>query len=151
MDGAQAEDWCELADLILIVAREIQFRGYPDGAAVPLTPSEGMVMRHLQVEPDTTFPQLQEATGLQRTNLSTVLRGLEAKGLAERRPRPNDRRANTVHLTERGRANYQSARTEWGSALARAAAGSPGRSELSPAIDLLQRLRHGLVRDRPRR
>ena len=41
----------DLADLILITAREIQFRGYTDPRGIPLSQSEGMVTRHLQADP----------------------------------------------------------------------------------------------------
>ena len=77
---------------MLIISREIQFRGYTDERAVPLSPSEGMVMRYLQNEPDATPSCI----------ASTILRGLENKGLIERRAHPGDGRGVTVHLTERG-------------------------------------------------
>src|SRR2546421_12858433 len=93
--------WADLADLILIIAREIQYHGYRDPAAVPLTQSEGMVMRYLQEHPGAPPSQIATATGLQRTNLSTVLRGLERKGLAERRASADDRRGATIHPTGR--------------------------------------------------
>src|SRR5262245_42582436 len=98
--------WGDLADLALILAREIQLRGYRDPGAVPLTQSEGMVMRYLQDHPGTPPSQLADATGLQRANISAVLRGLERKGLAERRASPDDLRRATIHPTERGRRNY---------------------------------------------
>ncbi|HEX6353266.1 serine hydrolase [Actinophytocola sp.] len=58
------------------------------------------------------------ATGLQRTNLSTTLRGLETKGLIERRTSPDDRRGVTVHVTEHGRTNYHLVRHEWATGVA---------------------------------
>src|SRR5215475_15753702 len=82
------ERWARLADLVLIIAREIQFRGYSDKRAVPLTASEGMVMRYLQSHPVAPPNQIASATGIQRTNLSTLLRGLESKGLLARRSSP---------------------------------------------------------------
>src|SRR5690348_1661982 len=94
--------WADLADQVLILAREIQFLGYRDPQAVPLTQSEGMVMRYLHDHPGTPPSQLADATGLQRTNLSAVLRGLERKGLTERRTSKDDLRRATIHPTERG-------------------------------------------------
>ena len=150
--GSDAEQWSELADLILMVARELQFRPYVSDRALSLTPSEGMVMRHMQVEPETTFPRLIEATGLLRTNLSTVLRGLERKGLIERRVRPEDRRVTTVHRTERGRDNYQIVRAEWGANLAQAATDdSRDAEELSRAVRLLEQLKDGMIAARSSR
>jgi DNA-binding MarR family transcriptional regulator len=54
------------------------------------------------------------ATGLQRTNLSTVLRSLEHKDLIDRRSSPDDGRGVTVGATARGRSNYELVRREWG-------------------------------------
>ncbi|MFI7635485.1 MarR family winged helix-turn-helix transcriptional regulator [Nonomuraea sp. NPDC049400] len=146
--GSEADPrWAELADLALIIAREIQFRGYVDERAVQLSPSEGMVMRHLQSDPAAPPSRIAAATGLQRTNLSTVLRGLEAKGLIERRICPDDRRGVTVHLTERGRTNYAVVRREWAAAVS-AAAGHDTRN-LEAALTLLKTVEAGLVAARP--
>ena len=143
----QAQRWARLADDILVIAREIQFRGYRNADALPLTPSEGMVMRHMQLEPDTTFASLLAAVGLQRTNLSTVLRGLEQKGLIERRVRPDDRRAITIHRTPRGRTNFAIVSAEWATAVSSAAGGEVG--DLDAALTLLETIRQGLVSTRP--
>lgn len=140
--------WAELADLVLIVSREIQFRGYTDERAVPLSPSEGMVMRYLQHEPAAPPSRIATATGLQRTNLSTVLRGLEQKGLIERRADPGDRRGVTVHVTERGRANYALVRREWAAAVS--AAANHDSTHLDAALTLLSAMEAGLAKSRPR-
>ena len=91
--------WAELADLVLIISREIQFRRYADERAVHLSQSEGMVMRYLKSDPAATPSRIAAATGLQRTNLSTVLRGLEEKGFIERHAHSDDGRGVTVHST----------------------------------------------------
>lgn len=140
--------WAELADLILIISREIQFRGYTDERAVPLSPSEGMVMRYLQHEPAAPPSRIATATGLQRTNLSTVLRGLEQKGLIERRADPGDRRGVTVHVTEHGRANYALVRREWAAAVS--AAADHDSAHLDAALTLLGAMETGLAKSRPR-
>lgn len=146
--GNDDEGWSELADLVLIIAREIQFRGYTDERAVRLSQSEGMVMRYLQRDPAAPPSRIAAATGLQRTNLSTVLRGLEHKGLVERRAYPDDARGVTVHLTELGKTNYSLVRREWGTAVS-AAAGGDTRN-LDAALALLAAVEAGLVRTRPR-
>ncbi|MFF4351102.1 MarR family winged helix-turn-helix transcriptional regulator [Streptomyces sp. NPDC001530] len=140
--------WAELADLVLILSREIQFRGYTDERAIPLSPSEGMVMRHLQHEPAAPPSRIATATGLQRTNLSTVLRGLEEKGLVERRADPGDGRGVTVHVTERGRTNYALVRGEWAAAVS--AAADHDARHLDAALTLLAAVETGLARTRPR-
>jgi DNA-binding MarR family transcriptional regulator len=140
--------WAELADLVLIIGREIQFRGYTDEQAIPLSPSEGMVMRHLQHDPAAPPSRIATATGLQRTNLSTVLRGLEQKGLIERRADPGDGRGVTVHTTERGRTNYALVRREW--AMAVSAAVDHDATHLDATLTLLTSMENGLTRARPR-
>jgi DNA-binding MarR family transcriptional regulator len=139
--------WADLADLILIIAREIQFHGYHDPDAVPLTQSEGMVMRYLQEHPGAPPNKIATGTGLQRTNLSTVLRGLERKGLAERRTSPDDLRGATIHPTERGKRNYARVRQEWASVVSDAA--DHDTSSLDTALILLREIQAGLTAARP--
>lgn len=139
--------WADLADLVLIVAREIQFLGYRDPGAVPLTQSEGMVMRYLQDHPGTAPSQLADATGLQRANISAVLRGLERKGLAERRTSPDDLRRAAIHPTEGGRRNYALVRQEWAAAVS--AAADQDATGLDEAIALLRKMSASLTAGRP--
>ena len=127
---------------MLIIAREIQFRGYTDERAVPLSRSEGMVMRYLQDHPAAPPSRIADATGLLRTNLSAVLRGLERKGLIERRASPGV----TVRPTERGKSNYALVRQEWASAVS-AAGGDT--SHLDAALALLRAAEAGLTSARP--
>jgi DNA-binding MarR family transcriptional regulator len=139
--------WADLADLVLVIAREIQFRGYADERAIPLTQSEGMVMRFLLASPDAIPSRIAAATGLQRTNLSTVLRGLERKGLIERHTSRDDAREVTVRPTGRGTSNYALVRQEWAAAVC-AAAGHDA-SGLNAALGLLRVVEAGLVSARP--
>lgn len=140
--------WADLADLILIIAREIQFRGYSDDRALSLTQSEGMVMRHLVAQVSATPSQIAAATGLQRTNVSPVLRDLEGKGLIERHVDPEDRRGVSVHRTRRGADNYALVRKEWGAAVSAAAGGDT--SKLDDALALLRAIETGLTSTRPK-
>ncbi|GAA4636792.1 hypothetical protein GCM10023196_087940 [Actinoallomurus vinaceus] len=139
--------WAELADLVLIIAREIQFRGYADERAVPLSQSEGMVMRYLLGVPAAPSSRIAAATGLQRTNLSAVLRGLEGKGLVERHANPDDGRGVTVQATEHGKNNYALVRREWGTAVSTAADGES--ADLDAALGLLRAVEAGLASARP--
>jgi DNA-binding MarR family transcriptional regulator len=145
--------WADLADLALIISRELQYRGYTDERAIGLTQSEGMVMRHLldtesAAPPSQVAPsQIAAATGLQRTNLSTTLRGLESKGLIERQANPADGRGVTVSPTDLGRANYVRVRREWATAVRQAAADDA--THLEAALSLLTAVKDGLVEARP--
>jgi DNA-binding MarR family transcriptional regulator len=141
--GVTDEQWADFADHVLEIAREIQFRGYASPDAVSLTPSEGTVMRYLFPHPGALPSQVAFATGLQRSNLSTVLRGLEEKGLIERVADPDDGRWVRIHPTAKAIRNYALVRREWGSAVAAAAGGDPVFEE---ALPLLAKVRTGLVR-----
>ena len=141
------ERWADLADLVLIISREIQFRGYTDERALRLSPSEGMVMRYLQQDPAAAPSRIAAATGIQRTNLSATLRGLEHKGLIERRAGAGDGRGVTVHCTELGRSNYVLVRQQWAAAVS-AAAGHDD-SHLDAALALLTAVEKGMTEDRP--
>lgn len=137
------ELWAEFADLVLIISREIQLRGYVAPDALPLSPSEGAVMRHVLRNPDSLPSQVAWATGLQRSNLSAVLHGLEKKGLIERVPHPEDRRAVHLNPTERAVHNYDVVRHEWAAEVAEAA--SEG-ARVEDALPLLKEIADGLIR-----
>jgi DNA-binding MarR family transcriptional regulator len=140
---AAEERWADFADDVLEIAREIQFRGYTSPEAVSLTPSEGTVMRYLFPHPGALPSEVAFATGLQRSNLSAVLRGLEEKGLIERLADPADGRWVRIHPTPRAIRNYALVRREWGSAAAAAAEGDPA---VETTLPLLAKVRAGLVR-----
>lgn len=142
----QGDRWADLADLILTISREIQVRGYAAPEAHSLTTSEAAVMRHLQQEPSTGMTDLINATGLLRTNLSTVLKSLDEKGLIERRVRAENRREITVHRTQRGLRNYEVVRHEWSNLISHAA--RPGDAGIGQALELLSSIRDGLVAER---
>jgi DNA-binding MarR family transcriptional regulator len=99
-------------------------------------------------EPPAPPSRIATATGLQRTNLSTVLRGLEHKGLIERRADPGDGRGVTVHATDHGRANYALVRREWAAAVS--AAAHHDSTHLDATLTLLGTMETGLAKSRPR-
>ncbi len=61
---------------------------------------------------DSTISQLGEGLGMDRTTLSRDLRPLQAQGLIEVRPGP-DQRTRVVSLTEAGRRTFAAARPLW--------------------------------------
>jgi DNA-binding MarR family transcriptional regulator len=69
---------------------------------------EGLHPRHFGVltvvaaHPGLSQQQLHEKTAIDASSMVAVVDELEAKGLAERRPYPGDRRARTVFLTPLG-------------------------------------------------
>jgi DNA-binding MarR family transcriptional regulator len=138
--------WADLADQVLIISREIQFQGYASPEAISLSPSEGIVMRFLHQNPGTSPSRLARATGLQRTNLSTVLRGLEDKGLIARRDSADDGRGVHIHPTPLGTSNFALVRHEWARRVAAAAADDS--ANLDAALTLLAKIAAGMVQRR---
>ncbi|MGW3960989.1 MarR family winged helix-turn-helix transcriptional regulator [Amycolatopsis sp. NPDC005003] len=105
----------DLADLVLNVARLIRLRTPAAPDIVPLTATERQVMRIVDLDPGCAPSRIAERTGLQRPNVSTALRGLEAKGMLTR---SGQGRSVTVHPTELARANLEVLRGAWSELLA---------------------------------
>lgn len=144
----RADAMADLVDLVVNVAREVRHHGARDAAVVRLTSAEGNVMRYVDRHPGASPGVIAEATGLQRSNLSTALRGLEASGLVERRADDVDGRAVHVHPTPKAAENLRRLRREWA---ARVDAALGGEAEhLEGAVALLRALEEGLVAARHR-
>jgi DNA-binding MarR family transcriptional regulator len=60
------------------------------------------VMTIVAAEPGLSQNQLHERTGIDPSSMVAVIDELEAKGLAERRPLPDDRRVRAIYLTDEG-------------------------------------------------
>ena len=89
----------DFADAILELANKLDVR-HPDLRDVlPLTGTEIAVVRAVHRVPGATPSQIAESTRLQRSNVSTALRSLEARGLIAREPAPENARSVTIRLT----------------------------------------------------
>lgn len=79
-----------------------QWRWVNDERLKPLglTQSRWITLYHLKLKDGVLQTQLARCVGVENPTLVRTLDGLEAAGLIERRPCPDDRRAKTVHLTE---------------------------------------------------
>lgn len=71
-------------------------------AGLGLTPGEGRTLSHAFRAGAVRQNVLAERMGVEAMTLSGALDRLEARGLVERRPDPDDRRAKTVHVTPAG-------------------------------------------------
>jgi Transcriptional regulators len=60
------------------------------------------VMTMVAAHPGMSQQQLHEKTAIDPSSMVAVIDELEARGLAERRPDPSDRRTRTIFLTEQG-------------------------------------------------
>lgn len=67
-----------------------------------LHPRDFGVMTMVNAHPGMSQQQLHEKTGIDRSSMVAVIDELEARGLAERRPDPDDRRARAIYLTGEG-------------------------------------------------
>lgn len=94
-----ADALADFADAVLELANKLDVR-HPDLRDVlPLTGTEIAVVRAVHRLPEATPSQIAEATRLQRSNVSTALRSLEARGLLVREPAPGNARFVTIRLT----------------------------------------------------
>jgi MarR family transcriptional regulator, lower aerobic nicotinate degradation pathway regulator len=67
-----------------------------------LHPRDFGVMTMVAAHPGMSQQQLHEKTAIDPSSMVAVIDELEAMGLAERRPHPDDRRVRTIFLTELG-------------------------------------------------
>jgi DNA-binding MarR family transcriptional regulator len=72
-----------------------------------LHPRHFGVMTMLAAHPGMSQHQLHEKTAIDPSSMVAVIDELEARGLAQRRPDPADRRARQVFLTEQGEQTLQ--------------------------------------------
>jgi DNA-binding MarR family transcriptional regulator len=104
------DPFADLAEAILIAARELRIRENDTDSTISLAPSHAQVMSYVDAHPGATPSEAADATGLLRTNLSSAVRELERIGFIEKRPDPNDGRSpqRTSHVSRRdGRAFWQ--------------------------------------------
>ncbi|MCY1693826.1 MarR family winged helix-turn-helix transcriptional regulator [Curtobacterium sp. SL109] len=140
------EALADLADLVLRVSREIDPNGSSALDVVPLTGTEVLVLRWVDMHPGTSPSATAEATALQRSNLSAALRSLVAKGMVDRRVDPRDARLVQLFATEQAAANIRVLRAHWAGKL-RAALGDIADDDLdrvTDAVALLTRFDDGL-------
>lgn len=138
------ETIADLADAVLALAREIEFR-HPNDSVVPLTVNELLALRALDRGGESAPSELAARLGLQRSNLSTALRGLETKGLITRVPGTTDGRGVVVRPTERSAHNLTRLREHWAATLSGAL---PPGADLHDMVGLLHRMSDALVDDR---
>jgi DNA-binding MarR family transcriptional regulator len=75
-----------------------------------LHPRDFGALNVIERDPGLTQHALGEAAGVDPSSMVAALDGLEARGLAERRPHPSDRRKRAVYLTDEGREVVREAR-----------------------------------------
>lgn len=131
----------DLADLVLAVARVITTHAHLDPETVDLTATEINVMRYIDHHQGTSPTAVAAATGLQRSNVSRVLRDLEAMGMVERTADGSDGRQARLRSTARAAANLRRLRANWSRLLG---AADVDRRNLDAALAVLAELEAGL-------
>src|SRR5881396_3575906 len=71
---------------------------------IGLRPAEYSVLVLIADNPGRKQIEIAEVLGIKRANFVTLVHGLERRGLIERRPANDDRRANALHLSAAGTA-----------------------------------------------
>lgn len=67
-----------------------------------LRPAEYSVLVLINDNPGRKQTEIAEVLGIKRANFVTLVHGLEERGLVERVPSAQDKRANALHLTQNG-------------------------------------------------
>ncbi|GAB06397.1 MarR family transcriptional regulator [Gordonia amarae] len=118
----------ELADAILRVARELESHSVTGAGLKTLTGTEATVLRWVHRNPGCSPSAAAEATGLQRSNLSTALRGLTAKGLVERHRDATDSRQVSLDVTDSAREGIAALNATWSQIMADALGAQSGQA-----------------------
>lgn len=140
----RTDDLVELADRIVQISRRIepQLLG-----AVPLTGTEATVLRWVHRHPNASPSEVAEQTGLQRSNVSTALKGLEGKGMIERQRDPADARLVRLQLSDHAEADTARLHEAWARMLTEALDGD--LDGLGSAVSVLERIYQGVRRSHP--
>ena len=88
-----------------LLAAEFAAAGYPE-----VRPAYGSILLPLWEEDDLRMGELGRRARLAKQTMTTMVRLMERDGLVSRAPDPDDRRAQRVRLTDRGRALRKVAR-----------------------------------------
>lgn len=116
-DKQPPAELADLADLVLNVARLIRARTpSAAGVVVPLNETERQVMRLVDLDPGCAPSDIAQRGQLQRTNVSTALSSLQAKGMITRAA--NGNRTVSVTPTRLAADNLEVLRAAWGRELA---------------------------------
>jgi DNA-binding MarR family transcriptional regulator len=137
-----------LAALVNSIAREIDLRIEPRAEMAPMTPLEISVMSYLDEHSGATPCEAARDVGLQRSNLSAILRTLTAKRLIESRPDQQDGRKVHLYSTAEAKRNLVLRRASWARILAEAVSGD---EPLRPCLTALKLVNAALTAQRRRR
>lgn len=152
VDFAEEEtDIAHIAQLVLLVARQIQHLEFTDGEAISLTPMESVMLSYIHQATDRSGGEgiCAGAIGadlhMKSSNVSTTLRTLDEKELIGRSADPQDARRSLIHPTALARENFLVLQDVWRRRLS-ALISDP--SQLDAAQSVLEQLQVGLEHQR---
>jgi DNA-binding MarR family transcriptional regulator len=105
-----------------------------------LRPAEYSVLVLIADNPGRKQTEIADVLGIKRANFVALVHQIEARGLVERRPAADDRRANALHLTAAGEAFVARARTMHDDMEQALVDGLGGPGERDRLLKLLDRL-----------
>lgn len=108
-----------------------------------LRPAEFSVLSMIARQPGLKQTDIAEALGIKRANFVSLMDGLEARGLADRRKGDVDRRSHSLHLTAKGRRFVREMMEVWNTHENRMIERLGGTAERDRLIELLDRLLAG--------
>jgi|GEM_PF-715915 len=125
MDTAVDERFTDLAQAVIDIAREIQLSAARSAPVVPLTQTQGQIMRYVHKNPGCSPSDIADGAGLQRTNVSTALRELRRLGYITSRRDEVDGRAIRVEATPLSEETIRGLTAAWARLLAGAWTAEP--------------------------
>ena len=131
-----------LAAVVNSISREINLQTETKEDMVHLTALEINVMNCIDEHPGIAPCEVAMAVGLQRSNLSAILRGLTSKGMIESVPDKDDGRMVHLYPTEVATRNMNRHRSIWASILD---ALPSNDALLKPALEYLSQVNSGLL------
>jgi DNA-binding MarR family transcriptional regulator len=96
---------------------------------VGLHPGQEALLMELWRQDGCTQAELAEALAVEPPTITKMLQRMEAAGLVQRKPHPDDRRAQRVYVTARGKRLQQRVDRLWGQLAARSVAGLSDRQQ----------------------
>jgi DNA-binding MarR family transcriptional regulator len=129
-----------LSEAFWSVARRLRETSQETLAPWDITPSHLRALRALQRHGSMRLSELSDHLHIAPRSATEVVDALEARGLAQRRPDPGDRRATLVELTEHGAGVLDAIRAARGSETERAF-GRLSQSDRAQLARILRKLR----------
>lgn len=113
-DSDQSEKIGDLSNYVGYTLRRAQLSVFQDFirslADFDLRPAQFSVLCIMDATPGLRQTEVANLLGIQRTNFVTLFDSLERRGLAERKPSPEDRRSHSLYLTDAGDAYLRDVR-----------------------------------------